>query len=78
MSDYFLNNFESGHAFFEGHAPGAHKLPSGRWVAHCDDGCIDPDEPGVLIHADRDAAAEQAAHILAGRIHGPTDTEGAR
>jgi hypothetical protein len=50
-------------------------LATDRWTPACSCGCIDPDEPGVYPHANRGDAAEQAAHILAGRIHGPAHTE---
>lgn len=64
MSDWHASNFE-------GHAPRAHLLDTDRWVPACHDGCIRPDEPGVLVHADHAAAVDQAVEILAGRIHGP-------
>lgn len=70
--DWHSNNFE-------GHAPTAAPWgASGRFVPACTDGCIDPTADGVMAHAQRADAVTQAAHILAGRIHGPARTETTR
>jgi hypothetical protein len=69
---WFANNYE-------GHRPTAAPFgASGRWVPACHDGCIDPLDDGVLTHYGRGDAVAQAAHILAGRIHGPSDRETSR